>query len=202
MNPNRMPLKSSVFRWTSVIVLLVTALSAAIPAPALARPLAVSIHRYVAPAGTDAGDCTNPAAPCLTINYAIGQSAAADVINAAAGTYTGTSYQVVLVNKNITMHGGWDAGFTTQSGTSTIDGQDVRRAITIEAGMTAAIDHFTIQAGFLPAQGGGIYNAGTLTLSQSVLTGNHSEWLGGWDLQSQCCRPDDQSIQPCRQHHR
>jgi len=43
--------------------------------------------RYVATAGSDAGDCSDSANPCRTISYAIGQAIAGDTINVAAGTY-------------------------------------------------------------------------------------------------------------------
>jgi uncharacterized repeat protein (TIGR01451 family) len=44
-------------------------------------------ERWVAPAGTDSGDCSLQASPCQTIAYAVAQSVAADTINIAAGTY-------------------------------------------------------------------------------------------------------------------
>ena len=52
--------------------------------------------RYVATTGTDSGDCKNPASPCLTITYAIGQADESDAIIVSAGTYN----EQVTVNKN------------------------------------------------------------------------------------------------------
>lgn len=46
--------------------------------------------RYVSPSGSDAGPnpCTNPLAPCLTIQHAHNQAALGDSISMAAGTYS------------------------------------------------------------------------------------------------------------------
>jgi parallel beta-helix repeat protein len=41
--------------------------------------------RWVSPSGTDVGNCS--VAPCLTINYAIGQANVGDTVSVAAGTY-------------------------------------------------------------------------------------------------------------------
>src|SRR5205814_1344339 len=91
----------------------------------------------------------------------------------------GTGAEVVLVNKSIILSGGWNAGFTAQGGTSTIDGGAARRGITVNAGITVAANHFTILNGSTNSQGGGIYNSGTLTLSNSIVSGNASPLGGG-----------------------
>jgi len=59
--------------------------------------------RYVATTGTDAGDCSAIANPCLTISYAIGQAIAGDTIEVAAGTYTPAA--TIIVNKSLTVLG-------------------------------------------------------------------------------------------------
>jgi hypothetical protein len=61
----------------------------------------VATTRYVAPSGADAGACTAPATPCLTINYAVVQAAAGDTIHVAAGTYP----EVVVVDRSLTFEG-------------------------------------------------------------------------------------------------
>ena len=104
---------------------------------------------YVSPTGLDANSCANADVPCLTINAAVAKAASGDTIDVAVGMYTGTGTDVVLINKDVTLSGGWDAGFTTQSGLSIIDGQHARRCIAITS--TSAIDHFRLQNGQTPA---------------------------------------------------
>ena len=92
---------------------------------------------YVSNTGSDTNDCIALATPCATINGAIGKATNGDTINVAVGTYTGTGSEVVLIDKDATLSGGWDETFTTQSDVSTIDGQGARRGITVNNGATA-----------------------------------------------------------------
>ena len=87
---------------------------------------------YVGPGGSDGNTCLSPATRCATINGALNKPGfvAGDTILVATGTYTGTGDEVVLLNKNATLSGGWNSGFTAQSGASTLDGQGARRAST------------------------------------------------------------------------
>src|SRR6185369_4001389 len=82
---------------------------------------------YVTTTGNDSNSCKTTGSACLTINGAIGKAAAGDTIDVATGTYTVTGAQVALINKSITLSGGWNAAFTTQGGMSTLDGQGARR---------------------------------------------------------------------------
>jgi MBG domain/Right handed beta helix region len=43
--------------------------------------------RYVANGGSDSGSCANPAAPCASIGYALGQAQAWNTLHIASGTY-------------------------------------------------------------------------------------------------------------------
>jgi hypothetical protein len=136
---------------------------------------------YVASSGSDNNDCQNFATPCATINGALnkGGFAAGDTILVATGVYTGTSSEVVLLNKDANVSGGWDAAFTTQSGRATIDGQGQRRGVEVR-GQTVTLDRFVIQNGFQAGQGGGILNSGgVLTLTNSIVSGNVGRLVGG-----------------------
>jgi hypothetical protein len=62
-------------------VWVVLALGVLLPATAFAQT------RYVAKGGTDTPDCTNAAAPCGTIVYAVGQASAGDTIQIGPGTF-------------------------------------------------------------------------------------------------------------------
>ena len=97
---------------------------------------------------------------------------AGDTILVATGVYTGTGTEVVLLNKNATLSGGWNAAFTTQSGASTIDGQGARRGMTVNFGRTAVVERFAVQNGNGGSSGGGIHNRGTVTLNNCTVSGN------------------------------
>ncbi len=149
-------------------------------------PAVVDTTWYVTPTGNDANSCAVIDSPCLTINGAINKAALGDTIRVALGTYTGDGYEVLLINKTVTLSGGWDANFSTQSDTSVIDGQGVRSGIKISnlsnSNLSVFIDRFTIKNGYAPfLLGGGINNSGSnyLTLSNSILIGNTAELMGG-----------------------
>jgi predicted outer membrane repeat protein len=93
--------------------------------------------------------------------------------------YTGTGDQVVLLDKDATLSGGWDISFTTQSGTSIIDGDEARRGVIVNSGVTAVVERFTAQHGYTgDANGGGIHNSGTLTLTNCTINDNYAYYDG------------------------
>ncbi len=162
----------------SIIVLTMLMCSALGIKPALAAGL-----WYVSPTGLDSNSCMTADAPCLTINGAIGKATAGDTIEVASRDIHGRASDVVVtINKDITLSGGWNADFTTQSGLATIDGAwPPSAALPSTTVLTVTIDHFMIQTwGRLPIRnGGGINNRGTLTLNDSIVTNNSSGWMGG-----------------------
>jgi hypothetical protein len=76
-------------------VWVVVALSVLLPATAFAQT------RYVAKGGTDTPDCTNAAAPCATINYAVIQANGGDTIQIGPGTFE----ESVTTSKTLTFVG-------------------------------------------------------------------------------------------------
>jgi hypothetical protein len=126
---------------------------------------------YVAPGGNDGNPCSIPLSPCLTIDGAIGKAFSGDIIKVAIGTYTGNGTDVVLANKSLTISGGWDTGFSSQTGMSTIDGQNTRRCITVPSSNTVVFERFVITNG-KSIDGGGISNGGTITLNTCSIVGN------------------------------
>ena len=179
--------------WQAMAILACSTLFAITPASQTVRAAG---SWYVAPGGSDANTCAAPGAACASINGALNKPGfvAGDTVLVAIGLYTGTGMEVVLLNKSATLSGGWDAGFATQGGTSTIDGQRARRGMTVWSGTTAVIERFVIQNGYnnitnegtltlnnCAVQNGrnGILNKGTLTLNNSIVSGNTTDSSGG-----------------------
>lgn len=133
---------------------------------------------YVATWGSDANTCSTGGAPCATINAATGKAAAGDTIYVAAGVYTGSGAEVVTLDKNVALSGGWDATFSSQEAEAVIDGEYARRGMLVNGGVIASLEHFTIQRG-QATSGGGIYNNGALTIESSAVISNTVSNEGG-----------------------
>ena len=91
---------------------------------------------YVTPGGNDGNPCTGPGAPCGSINAAMAKAADGDTIRVAAGRYYGAGNEVAVVYRDVTLEGGWNAGFTLQEGFSVLDGQQARRGMTVKSTAT------------------------------------------------------------------
>jgi predicted outer membrane repeat protein len=142
--------------------------------------MAISAGRYVSPSGSDASNCSSDLVPCLTITKAIQSATAGQTIFVAQGTYSGTGSHVVFINQAITLSGGWNASFNTQSGYSIIDGEKARIGIFINAsGAQVVISNFVIQNGS-GAEGAGIRNNNaSLTINNSTIKNNEAAQSGG-----------------------
>lgn len=165
--------------WALMIVLA----AQFIPAPA-ASSAAAAIW-YVAPTGDDGNTCHSPAAPCRTINAAIARASDGDTILIAAGSYSTTAgSEVVHIDRDLTLSGGWNAAFSSQTGRSVIDGGGARRGITIPSGgRTVSLTRLVVQNGASGAAeyGGGIavFSAAEVVISGSAVIDNESAGPGG-----------------------
>lgn len=83
----------------------------------------MTVLRYVAVTGEDSGDCSDPAAPCRTIQYAVDCSNPSDEVRIAAGIYDdvhvrpridfiteGTVTQTVYITQSVSLVGGFPPG--------------------------------------------------------------------------------------------
>jgi len=122
---------------------------------------------YSLPSDKLYGDTLN-VGPGQTIQAAIDAANSGDTIIVAAGTY----YENLVINKDITLIG---AG----SSSSVIDGSGIERCVEIGT-VNVYITGFKITGGSTSIYGGGIYNRGTLTISNSTISDNTvSSWGGG-----------------------
>jgi len=124
--------------------------------------------------GDDSNSCTSIATPCRNIQETVNKARAGDVIYAAGGTYlfsTNATPNVVIINKNITLSGGWNPDFTSQDGASTIDGANVNNGILAISG-TVVVENFIIKNS-TSSNSGAIYIVnGNFTLNKSTLRNN------------------------------
>jgi predicted outer membrane repeat protein len=118
---------------------------------------------------------------CLVVNARSGQSYGTlqESVAAASAEDTlkvkGTCYGTTRISKNLTIVG--ESGYG--SGQGTLDGAKSGSVVTVERGVTVAITRLTITGGSGSPQpytrdivGGGITNFGSLTLTDSTVSGN------------------------------
>jgi hypothetical protein len=140
---------------------------------------AAGTNRYVATTGVNSGSCTNSAAPCLTIAYAITQSgaASADLIHIATGTY----HEYLTIDRPVSLIGAQE-NLTIIDGTmgARLPGGGGLTLVFVNSGVTATLQDLNVQNAAHPGgNGGGIYNFGTLSLVHVVVSGNTAMIGGG-----------------------
>ncbi len=157
--------------------------------------------------GNNSNSCISAAAPCRDIQEAINKASAGNTIYVASGRYLFSSNptpNVVIINKNLTLSGGWNSNFTLQNGASTIDGANVNNGILAISG-TVIVENFivenstssnsgaiyivngnftlkrsTLRNNVATSNGAGIFlDNGTLTVINSTISGNRANGSGG-----------------------
>ena len=142
------------------------------PSSASVRPARGVIY-YVDRNNANASDsnlCSSPNSPCLTIGAAIAESGAGDVVLVAAGMYG----EGLTIDHDLTLEGA-GAGQTVIDGRNNTGNSGSVVAVTA----TVEIAAVTIQGGHAAAYGGGIDNAGVLTLFGSTVVNNSTAFIGG-----------------------
>ena len=111
--------------------------------------------------GSDTDNCLSPTTACKTIGHAISLAASGDTVMVSAATYT----EALTVSLNLNLIG---AGAST----TIIDGRASGTVVTISNTTShVTLSNLTIRNG-KASSGAGIKNSGTLTLSNSTVTGN------------------------------
>ncbi|HEX8817766.1 MAG TPA: choice-of-anchor Q domain-containing protein [Terriglobales bacterium] len=111
--------------------------------------------------GSDSNNCQAAATACKTIGHAISLALSGDSVVAAAAAYN----ENLTIGVNLNLSG---AGAPT----TIIDGGYANRVIGIPYGVTVALSGLTIQHGSAVESGAGIWNEGTVTLSQDIVREN------------------------------
>lgn len=108
-----------------------------------------------------------------TLRSVIANASAGDaIVIQVTGTIALTQGQLDI-NKSLTISGPGGASLAISGGNASI-------VFKVEAGITATISGVTIKnGGTFCGNGGGIYNSGTLTVSDSVFSGNGNPYQGG-----------------------
>jgi hypothetical protein len=127
---------------------------------------------YVAATGTDTGACSTASTACATVTYALTK------VNAGATIkVSGTIHDHPVVSTQITI-----SGAEAPAGSpAVIDGSNTPNTpvVTFHSSANAAtLDHVRIEHGS-SAQGGGIFNAASLTLNHVTVADNASSHSGG-----------------------
>jgi hypothetical protein len=154
--------------WLIVLALLALALPVGIAQVVGAATINVAGN------GNDTATCGGANAPCRTIAFAVSTRATTgDTVAVGAGTFA----EGISIGKAITITG---AG----AGNTKIDGGGTNQPVKVAAGINATLQRLTIQNGGVPptsgvVSGGGIDNAGVLSLSDVVVSGNSATGNGG-----------------------
>lgn len=145
-------------------VQLALVMSLLVPSAALAAT------RNVDRANAACNDVTGT--PYCTVQAAVNASSAGDIIAIGVGSYT----EQITIDRNVALRGaGTSLVAGTCGGQTNISGAS---PITVLAGVTAVVSEVTVK-GSDASQGGGVFNAGTLTLLRSEVCENLAGFQGG-----------------------
>ena len=140
---------------------------------ALCVPIASATTWYVnGVSGSNSNNCKSPTTACKTIGHAISLAVSGDSIIVAHAIYA----ENLTIGKNLTILGSGAA-------TTIIDGGGTATVVTISNGTHVTLSKMTIRNGnastvvvidftMRAIAGGGISNSGTLTLTNSTVSGN------------------------------
>jgi DNA-binding beta-propeller fold protein YncE len=149
-------------RFMRVWFLLLVALFVAMIGAAPARVTFAATTLYVDPTGNDSNNCLSQSkGACKTIGAAISKAAGGDTIRIAAGTYA----ENLAISKSLNLVG-------VNKATTIIDGGGTGRVVLINGTPNVGISSITMRNGQAIGNGGGIINAGTLTLRDSIVRDN------------------------------
>ena len=124
------------------------------------RQASAASFRYVAPSGSDSGDCSSPDTACRTLQFAVNKSASGDTILVAEGTYTfdgsvfyecptWTSAVICYTNKDLTILGGYSTSnwFSADPDEhlTVIDGQNAHRGVMLVGFNTSRTYYLTME---------------------------------------------------------
>ena len=130
--------------------------------------------------GADIKACNTPATACKTINAAIVKALPGDTIKVTAGIYLNPGApEVVNVTKDLTLWGGWNSNFTSTGTYTILDGQYLRRGLSVAAGADLQLINFALAVG-LASQGGGAYLRGNLTGNHVLVALNRASYGAGF----------------------
>ena len=115
-------------------------------------------------------DCTTPSGAAGRLVDQITAAAAGDTINfSCSGTITLAA--TIAIAKNLTIDG--------TGRTVTISGGDLVRVLFVDSGASLTLNNLTIANGSVTDSGGGIYNSGTLSITNSTFSGNSASGAFG-----------------------
>ena len=116
-----------------------------------------------------------------TLRQAIAAACAGATINFNASLSGSTIYlaSTLTLSQNMTIDGSALASQITISGDTNNDTTGDVRVFTVNSGVIVTLDSLTITKGFSSPNGGGINNAGTVTITNSTLSGNSATNGGG-----------------------
>jgi hypothetical protein len=130
--------------------------------------------RYVTTSGVDTGDCSNSAAPCRTVQYAVDVADEGNAIKVATGVYTDVSVrprndvtttgvvtQVVYISKTVTIQGSYAiTDWTTPNPTiypTTLDARRQGRVLYIAGNISPTIAGLRTTGGDAAGLGGAVW---------------------------------------------
>ena len=111
--------------------------------------------------GDDGNSCKTAAAACATIGHAISLAASGGTIQIAAATYQ----ENLSIPFDLTLNG-------AAAATTIVDGTNSLNVFTVGAGISLSLSNLTIERGVGYQGGGGVDNAGTLVVNNSLFNVN------------------------------